>query len=326
MKTPYRMLALSPLAILAGTVSAQWQLVEDFQTVDADSIARYFQIRDASAQIYVDFFDPFDAGNKAIFMDAGLRGVRCNALFVAIPLPQEIPVGTRATFKFDFYQAGTSYDLNAGLSPTEFITDEDGFIIDPETPAFNNFEAQIRMGDPLDVRDGGAFRQTLSNTPVDEWMTIYMVANTIDQTIRGFLRTSAGIAPIEVPVLDEVRNYWNFRIGAGLPLKSFYIGSSNMCERGYGNNDIYLFDNVQIDYSGVNLDGDEDLYSEAEPPPPSEWAGYDIREDGWVDTGGFLGLVYPIKGWLYIDDLGSWMYLPENRVGDDGAWMHLSFH
>jgi len=323
-RTIRMLLSLVVLAGLALPAQAQWQLVEDFQMVTADSIARYFQIRDPSAQIYVDFFDPFDAANKALFMDAGLRGVQCNALFVAIPLPQEIPVDSKATFKFDFYQAGTSYDLNAGLSPTEFITDEDGFIIDPETPNFNNFEAQIRMGDPLDVRDGGAFRQTLTNTPIDEWMTIYMVADTTKQTVRGFLRTNAGIAPIEVPVLDEIRNFWNFRRAQGLPLKSFYIGSSNMCERGYGNNDIYLFDNVQIDYSGVNLDGDEDLYDDEEPPPPTEWAGYDLI-DGWVETGTFIGWAYPERTWVYVHDLDGWVYLPESRVRADGAWMFLSF-
>lgn len=305
------------MASMASTSAfGEWTLITDFQETSADTIARWFQIEDASAQIFVDFFDPTDATNKSLYMDAGLRGVRCNALFVAIPLPQEVPLGDTVTFKFDFYQAGPSYDLNAGLSPTAFTTNESGVIVDPATPAFNNFEAQIRMGSPLTVRDGSNFRQTTTETPVGEWMTIYVIADSSSKTVDGYLRTqSGGLSKIQVPVGEDIRDFWNWRIGRDETLKSFYMGSSNACERGYDSNDIYLIDNVFIDYTGVNLDGDE-------PIGGDRWAGYTLSQ-GWADTGSWLGWVFPDGDYVYILSLGTWTYMPESIIGASGSWLFL---
>jgi len=293
----------------------EWTKVTDFQDVSAETIARYFQIQDASANIFVDYFDPTDNTNKALYMDAGLRGVRCNALFVAIPLPEPVPLGAKVTFKFDFFMAGPSFDLNAGLSPTNFVTDENMNIVDPAVPAFNDFEAQIRIQDPLTVRDGSNFRQTTNNPPVGEWMTIYIIANGTTKTNEGYLRTSTGLQKLEIPVGDTVNDYWNWRIGRDETLKAFYMGSSNACERGYDSNDIYLIDNVYIDYTGVNLDGDDEIGGD-------KWANYPLVQ-GYADTGSWLGWVYPVGDYVYILSLNTWAYLPESAVGSGGAWMYL---
>jgi hypothetical protein len=302
--------------LAVGTAFGQWQVVEDFQTVTGDTIPRFIQFPETEGGLVIDAFDPEDATNRSLYVDAGLRGVKCNAIFVAVPLPQPVALGSTASFKFDFWQAGTSYDLNAGLSATAFVTDENNIIIDPATPAFNEFEAQIRMGGRLDVRDGGSFRTTNTSTPVGEWMTIYLVVSNMEgnQTIKGYLRTIAGgIEPILIPVLDEIRDQWKFRVGRNQALTHFYLGSSNACDRGYASGDIFLFDNVYIDYSGVNLDGDE--------PPGATWAGMPVV-DGWVDTGSFMGNVYPMGDWVYIQRLGNWVYLPEANVGETGAWAY----
>jgi hypothetical protein len=59
---------------------------------------------------------------------------------------------------------------------------------------------------------------------------------------------------------------------------------------------------------------------------PSEiptWAGYPILESGWVDTGDFLGLIYPAGDFVYLADLSAYIYLPESFVGDSGGWMFI---
>lgn len=53
------------------------------------------------------------------------------------------------------------------------------------------------------------------------------------------------------------------------------------------------------------------------------WAGYEINENGNVDTGSWLGLVhiYPNEDWVYIHDLDSFAYLPEAVANDpEGSW------
>ncbi|MCC5806642.1 MAG: hypothetical protein JJU00_09980 [Opitutales bacterium] len=57
---------------------------------------------------------------------------------------------------------------------------------------------------------------------------------------------------------------------------------------------------------------------EADETDP-EWAGIPLI-DGWADTGDFMGLVYPVGDFVYVWDLQGWLYLPEDHVGEDGAW------
>jgi hypothetical protein len=67
------------------------------------------------------------------------------------------------------------------------------------------------------------------------------------------------------------------------------------------------------------------LFSNEEPPPPPGWFGYAIEEDGWVNTGAWLGYVNITNDpWIYSDDLGKYMYIPMGQSGEVGAWTYLS--
>jgi hypothetical protein len=50
------------------------------------------------------------------------------------------------------------------------------------------------------------------------------------------------------------------------------------------------------------------------------WAGYPVMESGYVDTGDFMGLVYPMGDWIYVSSISNWVYLPESHVEAGGAW------
>ena len=54
------------------------------------------------------------------------------------------------------------------------------------------------------------------------------------------------------------------------------------------------------------------------------WAGYDKLDTGWVDTGTFLGLVYPAGDYIHVAALNRYVYLPEAAVGDEsGSWIYI---
>tara|TARA_B110000037_G_scaffold212998_3_gene266780 strand:+ start:40908 stop:41168 length:261 start_codon:yes stop_codon:yes gene_type:complete len=54
------------------------------------------------------------------------------------------------------------------------------------------------------------------------------------------------------------------------------------------------------------------------------WAGYPVDENGFADTGSFLGSVYVGAGsWIWIFSIDSWMYLPEANVQANGSWGYL---
>ncbi len=56
----------------------------------------------------------------------------------------------------------------------------------------------------------------------------------------------------------------------------------------------------------------------------SAWAGYDRPiGQGPLDTGDWMGPVWLFDGWVYSFGLPAWLYMPEDWIGDDGAWAYL---
>ena len=54
------------------------------------------------------------------------------------------------------------------------------------------------------------------------------------------------------------------------------------------------------------------------------WAGYDWYPDGWVDTGEYLGLIYPVDGYIYIMALEAWASLGEDAAeAETGSWVYF---
>lgn len=76
-------------------------------------------------------------------------------------------------------------------------------------------------------------------------------------------------------------------------------------------NELMLFEVVNMHLS---------VYAEA---PGDTWAGYEVREDGWVDTGGFMGWVYPVGDYVWNIYLDQYIFIPESDVSDSGAWMYI---
>lgn len=63
------------------------------------------------------------------------------------------------------------------------------------------------------------------------------------------------------------------------------------------------------------------ITAESPPPGPVSWAGFDIIEDSWVDTGEMLGMLHiGLAPWVFSDNMQRWIYLPEDNVLDGGAW------
>ena len=56
----------------------------------------------------------------------------------------------------------------------------------------------------------------------------------------------------------------------------------------------------------------------------STWAGYAVDELGWTDTTPWLGWINVSQGdYVWSVTLGKYIYLPEDFVGDSGAWSYV---
>lgn len=53
------------------------------------------------------------------------------------------------------------------------------------------------------------------------------------------------------------------------------------------------------------------------------WAGFPLNANGWVDTGDFLGFVYPMGDFIYVLDLNTFLFLPESQVSSVGGWAYI---
>lgn len=67
----------------------------------------------------------------------------------------------------------------------------------------------------------------------------------------------------------------------------------------------------------------EVVIAEGTDPVPSTWAGFPLDEDGWVDTGDFMGMLNVVGDFVYSFSLDQWLYLPESAVFESGAWTYV---
>lgn len=98
--------------------------------------------------------------------------------------------------------------------------------------------------------------------------------------------------------------------------RQFYASIIEVTRNAEG--DYLIIENIgaNIGYKGTAVA----ILEDEEPVEPTEWAGFDIGADGWVDTGDFMGMVYPIQDYVYVANLQGWVYLPESHVSAEGAW------
>ncbi len=55
------------------------------------------------------------------------------------------------------------------------------------------------------------------------------------------------------------------------------------------------------------------------------WAGYEVDQDGWIDTGDFMGqLNVELDPWIWSSELERWIYMSEENVTDTGAWFYAA--
>lgn len=316
-------LALS-LIVAVISASASWQLVEDFES-GMDNI---YSLRFPEPEPIIGIFeDPVDETNNMFYLSSNAYGVVDWAPnYVAIPLPAALPAGGEGTLYFRFHNLGSGHDMSGGLSPVEIVPN-------PEAPYENAMsqpggwaalEAQFQMHAPgsdlFRVRDGAAFEATQISIPNNEWVEIWMHVNHAANTTEFYVKTAADAAPVKAVFTDEFgteKTAADFRNGTTEPLVTFFMGTVAGLAENPVDGDPFFVDDLYIDVTGLNLS------SPLDSDPGMSWAGYPMDADGWVDTGDWMGLINVVGDFVYSYDIGSWLYLPEDHVAEDGAWTYV---
>lgn len=85
---------------------------------------------------------------------------------------------------------------------------------------------------------------------------------------------------------------------------------------------------ITTEYDGAAMDsgsitfGNLEGYIEGEEIPM--WAGYEIDENGDVDTGSWMGKLYVEHSpWVWSYDLGAYVFIDPANVGPGGSWIYV---
>jgi hypothetical protein len=61
-----------------------------------------------------------------------------------------------------------------------------------------------------------------------------------------------------------------------------------------------------------------------QPAGTSTWAGYEVDGNGNVDTGSWMGQLYVTHApWIYSYSLGTYTYIPDEGISNDGSWTYI---
>ena len=148
----------------------------------------------------------------------------------------------------------------------------------------------------------------------DTWYEYFMVIDPANISYDWYIR---GGDFTDVTLIFEDALYAN--LDSVAPLKAIqevhYMGQGGLFGPQY-------YDAMYIDLTGENLVTPSDLGSiHGGGPAITTWAGYSVDENGWVDTGSWMGHVNVTHGdWLYVYAIESFVFMKESSVQVNGAW------
>lgn len=318
MKIPTRLILLPALVLAAGTLSADWILIENFEDGDTSRWEGDSQLLQAGIHSefqgqYEIVADPLGSNGTLVGLFSGGPAEGDNfglpgAVAHSIDLPQPIERTGVATFYYKLGVGTFESDNAMGLTHT---SEWNAFWGDMETVLRYEFTNAT-----FDVYNQSRF-ETFGFPELTTWYQIWLVVdaanNTYDMYIQGGLDY-----PDQTRVMSfDGNETFIMRNRATDPIVRFgIIHNINSIEVPFPRDPVYL-DNLYIDYSGMNLE----VPSGGSIGPSDQWAGLTVDDDGNTDTGGLLGSIHvSLPDWVYVQGLDAWVYLPEDWYSADGSW------
>lgn len=203
-----------------------------------------------------------------------------------------------------------SYGLYANVDDTDGWT---GGIISLSSDDDAELLTVLQMvyaGDPSAYQLSFEVRSGMTGfTPAGDWYQFHYIIN---DSSGGWAQAEVGDASTlvvpETTVTVTIPLSSTPNVPSDSTMYRLIIGGNS---NGGGANAYYFdFDNIRIEPAG----GAE----------PEMWGEWEVGADGWVDTGDFVGWIYPIDGgFVWSGALETWMYLPADSVSANGSWTYI---
>ena len=169
----------------------------------------------------------------------------------------------------------------------------------------------------LQVYDGTNSYQTTSAfsgaIEAGVWMEIWMVIDHGNNTSTWYAKGGS------FPTITKIYEDAGYRAETLSDLTDFIVRlNAGGTEAPGGSDDVYI-DDLNIDLGGENLTTPSTVGAQE----GAYWGGYLIDENGWVNTGDWLGWLHVGNApFVYNDALATWMFMNEPSEGATGAWVY----
>ncbi|NDV63239.1 hypothetical protein G0Q06_12305 [Puniceicoccales bacterium CK1056] len=188
---------------------------------------------------------------------------------------------------------------------------------------FNEHTAASPNGDPAFLRvlfkPGDVIRFTGSARATR------VGADTSDMLIRAFIKT-LGYNPDAFGIIPQYTVFHN--IGSALePFDLTITYPDDVTAEPFQVIQLGFEITNEFDGNSFTMDSGtiyfENLSGYIEGDASVTWAGYDVDENGFADTGAWMGIVNVTSDpWIYVYDLGKYIYIPAEAVSESGAWIY----
>lgn len=229
-----------------------------------------------------------------------VRWVRANAESYNVD-PNRIAIGG--------HSAGAATALNVGVLEADGLGGpgaEVAAVLNSAGGAFVDLD-EVEAGDPPIFIINGTEDML---APVESARNLASRLESLSSAVEGF------VYPYSYMEVEGAGHSFLPGIGTGMPLPPLVASPQD---------EFQGWSNTEINGKTVEAQAFEFFYEHLHlaqlAAGETTWAGYVVTQDGWANTGGWMGwLNVSDAPWIWSQKLGNWLFLPEQSGLEFGAW------
>jgi hypothetical protein len=224
-----------------------------------------------------------------------------------------------------FWTGGWGYSTTVDTETAGFLNDfsaypgsaREGTVYGLATALPASIEFPVGRKAPISISVTNTTYAALSMLNGDDFAKKFETGDYFKLTVSGLDNGGTVVGSLEVYLADfrpeagegYILDTWLdidlSSLGTGISELSFALESTDTGDFGMNTPSYIAVDNLILDSTPT-------------------WGGYDMEAGGWVNTGEFLGWVYPIGSYVYVLSLDSYAVIPEPPMeSGEGVWVYF---